>query len=132
MIVPEKGFDYSSVFEFQITSTIDGSIIKGIYQENSLRSLSEGEGGESEKKSFTWYVESHDDQGIVMQMIFDDPKTVSTSSYGQDGFGLKIKEYTIFDSAVQDSVMDETGVPKTVCGDTVASFCKLMPPIIES
>lgn len=42
----------------------------------------------------------HDEFGMEIQTIFDDPDSISTSSYGQDGLSLFIKNFQIFKSKI--------------------------------
>jgi len=60
------------------------------------------EGGvcEAANKKFTWTVTRHDELGMEIQTYFDDPDSISTSSYGQDGLSLLVKKFTIFKSSI--------------------------------
>lgn len=67
---------------------------------------------------------------MELSLEFSNPDAISTSSYGQDGVSLKIKDFSIFQSAIQEKTMNEEGIPLSSCGNYKASICKLMPPLM--
>jgi hypothetical protein len=105
--VPSEDYDYSEAFEVAVQSSIDGSIAIGRYVSNQKRMLQQDtlidcEGGicEAAYKKFSWSVAFHDANGMEITTIFDDPDSISTSSYGQDGLSLLVKNFTIFQSSI--------------------------------
>lgn len=67
-----------------------------------------------------------------VKLNFDDSGGISTSSYGQDGLLMSVKQTSFFVSSGTSVAMDDTGLPKSDCGNSGASMCKLVPPIIEN
>ena len=67
-----------------------------------------------------------------IKLEFEDSGGISTSSYGQDGLVLGVKQKQFFVSAETKEALDDSGLPKSDCGDTGAEMCKLVPPIIEN
>jgi hypothetical protein len=75
------------------------------------------DGCEAQKKTFSWYVDVHDENGMEIQTKFDDVDSISTSSYGQDIIGMRIEKYGIFVSKDSGVPLDESGLPPSDCDD---------------
>lgn len=153
MVVPKnfERVDYSSVFDVSIQAGLDGSLVSGqfislseidqrrllseqpdVKKEPSIKNCDPSEGCAAQSKSFNWYVSYHNSMGMGVKMAFDDSGDISTSSYGQDNLVLNVKEVSFFKSADSNLIMDDSGLPKSDCGNTGATMCRLVPPIIEN
>jgi hypothetical protein len=116
---------YPKIFSMKVESGLDGTSVKGDFENQSKSRRLEGldENDAAAALTFALEVTEHTARGIKIKAVFDNPAAVSALS--KDKISFQIKELSLFKSASNLKPLD-----KSAFGDGDGSISKVSPPMI--
>jgi len=100
MALPEGDLDYGQMMQLSIVSALDGSEVVGWYRPHSgarrRLSLENCQDCDASSKQFEWSVIQHSASNLDIKIEFDNQKSVSSTSYGEDQLWFQILQPALF------------------------------------